>query len=62
MKLFSDAKGMHYRSDYHRYNMKRRVAGLPPVTATVFNQKVLDRRTETAIQASPKGSICDVCK
>ena len=53
--------GEHYRSDHHRYNMKRRVAGLPPVSADVFNQKVLDRRAETAIMASPKDSFCAAC-
>ena len=53
--------GEHYRSDHHRYNMKRRVAGLPPVSAETFNQKVLERRAETAIMASPKGSSCEVC-
>ncbi|KIJ67668.1 hypothetical protein HYDPIDRAFT_25147 [Hydnomerulius pinastri MD-312] len=52
---------VHYRSDHHRYNMKRRVASLPPVSAAVFNQKVLERRQETAIMSSPKGSTCDVC-
>ncbi|KAI0958709.1 hypothetical protein AcV7_004444 [Taiwanofungus camphoratus] len=51
----------HYRSDHHRYNMKRRVAGLPPVSVMVFNQKVLERRAETAVMASPKGSTCEVC-
>ncbi|KAF9792613.1 C2H2 type zinc-finger-domain-containing protein [Thelephora terrestris] len=52
----------HYRSDHHRYNMKRRVAGLPPVSVQIFNEKVLDRKAETAIMASTKGSVCDVCK
>ncbi|KAI0675003.1 C2H2 type zinc-finger-domain-containing protein [Trametes maxima] len=51
----------HYRSDHHRYNMKRRVAGLPPVSAILFNQKVMERRAETAIMTSPKGSSCEVC-
>ncbi|KAJ3547651.1 hypothetical protein NM688_g5376 [Phlebia brevispora] len=51
----------HYRSDHHRYNMKRRVAGLPPVSAETFNSKVLERKAETAIMASSKGSICEVC-
>ncbi|EJF65119.1 hypothetical protein DICSQDRAFT_51405 [Dichomitus squalens LYAD-421 SS1] len=51
----------HYRSDHHRYNMKRRVAGLPPVSAALFNQKVLERRAETAVMASPKGSSCEIC-
>lgn len=51
----------HYRSDHHRYNMKRRVAGLPPVSALAFNQKVLDRRQETAVMTSPKGTSCEIC-
>ena len=42
--------------------MKRRVAGLPPVSAQVFNKKVLERKSETAIMASAKGSVCQVCK
>ena len=54
--------GQHYRSDHHRYNMKRRVANLPPVSATVFNQKVLERRQETAVMTSPKGSTCEICQ
>lgn len=52
---------MHYRSDHHRYNMKRRVASLPPVSAAVFNEKVLERRAETAVMSSPNGSSCNVC-
>jgi pre-60S factor REI1 len=54
--------GDHYKSDHHRYNMKRRVAGMLPVGVSVFNQKVLDRKAETAIMTSPRGSICEVCK
>lgn len=42
--------------------MKRRVANLPPVSAAMFNQKVLDRRQETSIMASARGSVCEVCK
>ncbi|TFY74879.1 hypothetical protein EWM64_g9131, partial [Hericium alpestre] len=42
--------------------MKRRVASLPPVSVAVFNQKVLERRQETAVMLSPKGSTCEICK
>lgn len=41
--------------------MRRRVASLPPVSAAIFNQKVLERRQETAVVVSPKGSTCEVC-
>ncbi|KIK67107.1 hypothetical protein GYMLUDRAFT_850880 [Collybiopsis luxurians FD-317 M1] len=57
----AEEQRMHYRSDHHRYNMKRRVAGLPPVSAAVFNDKVTERRKETAIMSSLKGSVCQVC-
>lgn len=29
----------HYQSDLHRYNLKRKVAGLPPVTKEWFNSR-----------------------
>ncbi|KAJ7675056.1 C2H2 type zinc-finger-domain-containing protein [Mycena rosella] len=57
----AEAQRTHYRSDHHRYNMKRRVASLPPVSAELFNQKVLDRRIETAVMSSAKGSYCEGC-
>ena len=41
--------------------MKRRVASLPPVSAAVFHEKVIERRQETAIMSSPKGSSCKIC-
>ncbi|KAG8709788.1 hypothetical protein FRC08_018058 [Ceratobasidium sp. 394] len=52
---------VHYKSDHHRYNMKRRVANLPPVSAQAFDQKVLERRAETAVMAAPKGATCQIC-
>ncbi|KAH8083816.1 C2H2 type zinc-finger-domain-containing protein [Cristinia sonorae] len=59
--LSADDQRTHYRSDHHRYNMKRRVAGLNPVSVEVFTQKVLERQSETAVMASPKGSVCETC-
>lgn len=59
--LSAEDQREHYKSDHHRYNMKRRVAGLPPLSAALFDQKVLERRAQTAIMASPKGSACEVC-
>lgn len=34
----------HYKSDWHRYNLKRKVAELPAVSAEVFQQKVLEMK------------------
>ncbi|KAH0827776.1 C2H2 type zinc-finger-domain-containing protein [Lanmaoa asiatica] len=57
---FSSAEDQrtHYRSDHHRYNMKRRVAALPPVSVAVFAQKLLERTQDTPSQTH---SRCDLC-
>ncbi|GAC98590.1 potential zinc finger protein [Pseudozyma hubeiensis SY62] len=53
----------HYRSDLHRYNMKRRVANLPPVKADVFNAKILERRAALAqeAQTAVTPDKCEAC-
>ncbi len=40
--MFTVAKDQkeHYKSDLHRFNLKRKVANLPPVTKEQFEQKV----------------------
>ncbi|KIO31262.1 hypothetical protein M407DRAFT_19641 [Tulasnella calospora MUT 4182] len=60
--ITADDQRGHYKSDHHRYNMKRRVAGLPPVTAHAFNEKVLERRAETALTTSATGKTCRICR
>ncbi|OAA69087.1 C2H2 finger domain-containing protein [Cordyceps fumosorosea ARSEF 2679] len=39
-----DLQKAHMKSDWHRYNLKRRVATLPPISAEVFTEKVLQAR------------------
>lgn len=53
-------RGRHYRSDWHRYNLKRKVAGLPGVTEEWF-----DKRRETLAAESGSGDRllyrCTLC-
>ncbi|GAB1315721.1 pre-60S factor rei1 [Madurella fahalii] len=60
----SDLQKGHMRSDWHRYNLKRRVASLPPISSTVFTEKVLQARAETNAQADKAGfeRACETCK
>eukprot|EP01125_Pyxidicula_operculata_P000257 TRINITY_DN10336_c0_g1_i1.p1 TRINITY_DN10336_c0_g1~~TRINITY_DN10336_c0_g1_i1.p1 ORF type:complete len:357 (-),score=83.93 TRINITY_DN10336_c0_g1_i1:214-1284(-) len=53
---FDDAETMrtHYKGDYHRFNLKRKVANLPPVPEHLFNQKVADMQSN-AVKEKPKG-------
>ncbi|EIW68690.1 hypothetical protein TREMEDRAFT_74139 [Tremella mesenterica DSM 1558] len=51
----------HFNADWHRYNMKRRVANLPPVAADAFNDKVIQYREQNAVRADPRSLICVPC-
>jgi len=42
----ADLQRGHYKTDWHRYNLKRKVAELPPVTAENFRQRVLTLKDE----------------
>ncbi|KAJ2870577.1 pre-60S factor rei1 [Coemansia aciculifera] len=54
----------HYRSDWHRYNLKRKVADLPPVTAESFAQRVISQQAK-AVENTKRAEFsadCSVCK
>uniref|UniRef100_A0A3P9AA06 Cytoplasmic 60S subunit biogenesis factor ZNF622 n=1 Tax=Esox lucius TaxID=8010 RepID=A0A3P9AA06_ESOLU len=42
----------HYKTDWHRYNLKRKVADMPPVTAENFQERVLVQRAAAEHQES----------
>ncbi|XP_068159533.1 cytoplasmic 60S subunit biogenesis factor ZNF622 [Drosophila tropicalis] len=60
----ADVQREHYKTDWHRYNLKRRVAQLPPVTAEEFQQRVLSARsaTETALEEQNMSIYCNACR
>ncbi|KAI0026096.1 C2H2 type zinc-finger-domain-containing protein [Xylariomycetidae sp. FL0641] len=61
---FADTQKGHMKSDWHRYNLKRRVASLPPISSEVFTEKVLQARAATTAEADRAGfqQACDVCQ
>ncbi|KAE8354498.1 C2H2 type zinc-finger-domain-containing protein [Aspergillus coremiiformis] len=56
----SDAQRDHMRRDWHLYNMKRRIASLPPVSQEIFNDKVLAAKATTTAAAA-KASFEKTC-
>ncbi|KAF1823689.1 uncharacterized protein K489DRAFT_379678 [Dissoconium aciculare CBS 342.82] len=58
-----DLQRTHMQSDWHRYNLKRRVASLPPLTSEVFAEKVLaNKATAAATAARAKfEQRCEAC-
>lgn len=53
----------HYKTDWHRYNLKRKVADMPPVTADNFQERVLAQRAATEQHLSDAAATegCGVC-
>ncbi|KAK1786711.1 hypothetical protein P4O66_017094 [Electrophorus voltai] len=51
----------HYKTDWHRYNLKRKVAAMPPVTAESFQARVLAQRTASEQQSPGPASVCSTC-
>ncbi|KAK5110003.1 hypothetical protein LTR62_006370 [Meristemomyces frigidus] len=55
---------VHMTSDWHRYNLKRRVASLPPLTSEIFAEKVLANKATAAATAARASfeRTCDACE
>ncbi|KAI8393587.1 C2H2 type zinc-finger-domain-containing protein [Radiomyces spectabilis] len=60
----SDRQRQHYRTDWHKYNLKRKIANLTPVTAEQFAQKVLAQQAKGREEAERAGLVyeCVVCR
>lgn len=61
----AEAQRAHYQSDWHRYNLRRKVADLPPVTETTFASRLdlLDKETATIKAAQVSRTFeCTACK
>ncbi|XP_067425946.1 cytoplasmic 60S subunit biogenesis factor ZNF622 [Emydura macquarii macquarii] len=57
----ADIQRAHYKTDWHRYNLKRKVADMPPVTAENFQERVLAQRAVTEEQNKVTATYCTAC-
>jgi pre-60S factor REI1 len=52
----------HYRGEWHRYNVKRQVAGLPPMPLDVFDSKLRALKMKQGEEAQERAShYCAIC-
>ena len=60
----SDTQRIHNKSDWHMYNLKRRVASLPPITAEIFSEKVLGEKAkkQAAVAKASFEKFCGPCQ
>ncbi|RFU29956.1 hypothetical protein B7463_g6395, partial [Scytalidium lignicola] len=59
----SELQRGHMRSDWHRYNLKRRVTSLPPISSEVFTEKVLQAQASSTAAATKAAyeKTCTAC-
>jgi pre-60S factor REI1 len=59
----ADQQRFHYRTDWHRYNLKRKVAELSPISAEEFAQIILSHQTKDRITSEKIGLKyqCNLC-
>ncbi|GAA5812803.1 hypothetical protein MFLAVUS_006261 [Mucor flavus] len=60
----TDRQRAHYRTDWHKYNLKRKIMSLPPFSAEVFAQKVLAQQAKGKEEEERQGLVyeCTVCR
>jgi len=57
----AEEQRQHYGTDFHRFNLKRKVADLPPLTREVFDSKVQQlKHAESVVQVF--SGYCGYCK
>ncbi|XP_029446195.1 zinc finger protein 622 [Rhinatrema bivittatum] len=57
----ADIQRAHYKTDWHRYNLKRKVANMPSVTAENFQERVLAQRAVVEEQGRETATYCTAC-
>ena len=59
--LNSEEQRNHYKTDFHRFNLKRQVTNLPPISEKIFNEKVSELKSKEEKEAT-FSAYCKFCK
>ena len=57
----AEAQRAHYKTDWHRYNLRRKVAGMAPVGAEGFQERVRAQRALAEPESKGAATYCSVC-
>ncbi|XP_029073763.1 zinc finger protein 622 [Monodon monoceros] len=57
----AEAQRAHYKTDWHRYNLRRKVAGMAPVGAEGFQERVRAQRALAEPESKGAATYCAVC-
>jgi len=56
-----DAQRDHFKTDWHRYNLKRKIAELPPVSVEGFEKLLNEQRNAEKFATEDKSLYCKAC-
>lgn len=57
----ADLQREHYKLDWHRYNLKRKVASIPPLTIEEFEQRAKEHREQAENAGRDESVYCKCC-
>ncbi|CAH2100017.1 unnamed protein product [Euphydryas editha] len=57
----ADLQREHYKLDWHRYNLKRKVASIPPVTLMEFEQRAKEHKEQAEKVDRDESVYCKCC-
>lgn len=57
----ADLQREHYKLDWHRYNLKRKVASIPPVTLEEFEERAKQHREQAENVDKDESIFCKCC-
>lgn len=59
---FTAISQLSCRSDFHRYNLKRKVADLPPVTVEEFQNRIIQAKNSEILASEDQSLFCKACQ
>ncbi|XP_050428656.1 cytoplasmic 60S subunit biogenesis factor ZNF622 [Adelges cooleyi] len=57
-----DTHRVHYKTDWHRYNLKRKIINLLPVDLPTFNSRILSQQIKEEQDNSKSSIYCTICR
>lgn len=62
--VFETAKAHreHYKTDWHRYNLKRKIINLLPVDKPTFESRILSQQLKQDEESAKSSIYCTICK
>lgn len=58
----AEAHRVHYKTDWHRYNLKRKIINLSPVDRETFESRIISQQAKQNEENTKSSIYCTICK